>query len=345
MPTKPNKAGKPQNYVPAGNGDASGEYGNETGSNKHFTNFKKSESSFDSVNKQRMGDKLSAQVKAAPVEKNDEETDVYKGWEDSILTQERVGNPPEEIKVRMEDTPIKRIDDTEINAVKSKYRPETVDKAAALIRKYEGSVDETASMLEGLADKMGGMMVGMPFRLKRLGSLSRKIESYIIEENEKGNMNATVDDAIANMKDTARFTMMFDPDNFESNVQKTMNELQQNGYKMVKAKNTFTEGSSYKGLNCNFIDKAGNIFELQFHIPLSMQVKEGIYGDIASKKVISDRTKVTAHDIYETTREIEDKIKKGTATPDEIKLNKVLTAKGIKMWSAVPNFDFAFLKK
>ena len=42
MPTKPNRAGQQQNYVPKGNGDASGEYGdNATGSNKHFTNFKK----------------------------------------------------------------------------------------------------------------------------------------------------------------------------------------------------------------------------------------------------------------------------------------------------------------
>lgn len=41
MPTKINRAGQQQNYVPAGNGDASGEYGdNATGSNKHFTNFK-----------------------------------------------------------------------------------------------------------------------------------------------------------------------------------------------------------------------------------------------------------------------------------------------------------------
>lgn len=42
MPTKLNSAGKMQNYVPAGNGDASGEYGdNATGSNKHFQIFKK----------------------------------------------------------------------------------------------------------------------------------------------------------------------------------------------------------------------------------------------------------------------------------------------------------------
>ena len=42
MPTKKNKAGNEQNYVPKGNGDASGEYAdNESGSNVHFTNFKK----------------------------------------------------------------------------------------------------------------------------------------------------------------------------------------------------------------------------------------------------------------------------------------------------------------
>ena len=44
MPTKPNKAGQQQNYVPQGNGDASGEYANnESGSNIHWTNFKKSD--------------------------------------------------------------------------------------------------------------------------------------------------------------------------------------------------------------------------------------------------------------------------------------------------------------
>ena len=41
MPTKLNKAGQQQEYVPAGNGDASGEYGNESGSNRHFQSFGK----------------------------------------------------------------------------------------------------------------------------------------------------------------------------------------------------------------------------------------------------------------------------------------------------------------
>lgn len=42
MPTKRNRAGEQQNYVEAGHGDASGEYGDkESGSNKHFQQFKK----------------------------------------------------------------------------------------------------------------------------------------------------------------------------------------------------------------------------------------------------------------------------------------------------------------
>ena len=48
MPTKRNRAGEQQNYVPQGNGDASGEYAdNQSGSNKHFTNFQQPETSND----------------------------------------------------------------------------------------------------------------------------------------------------------------------------------------------------------------------------------------------------------------------------------------------------------
>lgn len=64
MPKKPNSHGNDQEYVPAGNGDASGEYADEKGSNYHFSNFSssnnkigedveyiKSENSGDGINK------------------------------------------------------------------------------------------------------------------------------------------------------------------------------------------------------------------------------------------------------------------------------------------------------
>lgn len=54
MPTKRNRAGNQQNYIEAGHGDASGEYGdNATGSNKHFQSFKKPD-----------GDNIGVQIKA-----------------------------------------------------------------------------------------------------------------------------------------------------------------------------------------------------------------------------------------------------------------------------------------
>lgn len=52
MPKKPNSHGNDQEYVPAGNGDASGEYADEKGSNWHFENFgspKKTTSKIDIV--------------------------------------------------------------------------------------------------------------------------------------------------------------------------------------------------------------------------------------------------------------------------------------------------------
>ena len=44
MPTKLNKAGKQQEYIPAGNGDPSGEYGTSKGTNKNFTTSDKKSS-------------------------------------------------------------------------------------------------------------------------------------------------------------------------------------------------------------------------------------------------------------------------------------------------------------
>lgn len=342
MPTKLNRAGEQQNYIPAGNGDSSGEYGNDSGENKHFSNFKKQESAFDTYNSKRTGKK--EVLKSTENKTVEKEPETYDEWKNSILTQERVGNPPEEIETRLEKTPITKLDQTEINKQKKYYSPEIVNRAAALIQKYEKSVDQTAEQLQSIADKTGGLMIGLAFRLKRLGSLSRKINDYFVEEKKNGNPNPTIDDAIASMKDTARFTMMFRPENFESDVKNAMDELAKNGYKMVKAKNTFYDGSGYKGLNCNFIDKQGNIFELQFHIPDSMRVKEGVNADMDTKKVISDRTKVTAHDIYEKTRVIETRMKEGKATEAEKKLYSVLMDKSKQMWNTVRNYDFNFLK-
>ena len=57
MPKKPNSHGM-QEYVPAGNGDASGEYANEEGNNRHFTSFKKPEEKNDGLTNETNGDTI-----------------------------------------------------------------------------------------------------------------------------------------------------------------------------------------------------------------------------------------------------------------------------------------------
>ena len=66
MPQKLNKAGKMQDYIPKGNGDASGEYGTSNGTNKNFTTSdkKKTEANVITENKSVVvGDKKNNEIK------------------------------------------------------------------------------------------------------------------------------------------------------------------------------------------------------------------------------------------------------------------------------------------
>lgn len=80
MPTKENRAGQQQNYVPKGHGDASGEYGdNATGSNVHFKSFKKPEESETQVAREKEKTlRADEQAKELAKEKVDEMTDQQK---------------------------------------------------------------------------------------------------------------------------------------------------------------------------------------------------------------------------------------------------------------------------
>lgn len=62
--------------------------------------------------------------------------------------------------------------------------------------------------------------------------------------------------------------------NFTQNFFLTRKKLEEQGLTFTKVSNTWYEGSSYKGINCNFKDNEGNIVELQFHTEKSLEVKE-----------------------------------------------------------------------
>lgn len=68
MPKKKNYGGQDQEFIPAGNGDASGEYADDNGSNRHFTNFAKP---VDNEAKQDDIDKKAKEVSRDDIDKKE----------------------------------------------------------------------------------------------------------------------------------------------------------------------------------------------------------------------------------------------------------------------------------
>ena len=91
MPTKPNKAGQQQPYVPAGHGDVSGEYGEHgTGSNKHWVSpddvkrqlgYKEEQPKKESETPKELSDKLNGKKETQKESKKVEITEEMKSSE------------------------------------------------------------------------------------------------------------------------------------------------------------------------------------------------------------------------------------------------------------------------
>ncbi|MFK7004728.1 MULTISPECIES: hypothetical protein [Flavobacterium] len=134
-------------------------------------------------------------------------------------------------------------------------------KARELLSKLKLIEPQVTDDLVGLANKNGGKMEGLDFRLKSEESLIRKLQ---------------LDGINTPMNDVLRYTTTFDDATFVKGIENTLNDLKDKGYEVVKLKNTFVDGSMYKGININMKNPNGQIFELQFHTPNSFNMKQNI---------------------------------------------------------------------
>ena len=274
---------------------------------------------------------------------NFEDDDIYNEWENSILTESRRNSQPFKMATRMSDAPLKKIDDDFKNRFYGLgHDRELSDRVLNHIQKYENLADRFGGDIESISDARGGQMAGLEYRLKRPESLLRKIKAEIDEKRNAGNANYGVDDAFNDMRDTARYTIVFDENNFEKNIYDAINDMKGKGYNLVKFKNYFQDNSPYKGLNTVFSDKDGNMFELQFHLPRSLKTKEGIDADVINKTLMLDKRNLNSHDYYETTRVLENKIMNGVATPREKRLYDILMKKSVDRWRDIPSYDLRY---
>ena len=133
--------------------------------------------------------------------------------------------------------------------------------------KLTGDVSAVAGQLPG------ARLEGLDFRLKGEDSFKRKLATDLFE-----NPGRTADEALANVKDSVRYTMMLPRESYGNGVDRAVAALQERGYENVTWKNTWlTDG--YKGINSTWRDPGtGQVFEVQFHTQGSFDAKMTTHG-------------------------------------------------------------------
>ncbi|MDL2211640.1 hypothetical protein LJB88_02060 [Erysipelotrichaceae bacterium OttesenSCG-928-M19] len=106
-------------------------------------------------------------------------------------------------------------------------------------------------------------LIGLDYRLKSKESFLRKYSNNILFND------------IKEIKDVNRYTLVGDLSNLGSETISILHSLEQRGYNISEVKNTWYNGSSYKGINTVIRDKNGTPFELQFHTQESFELKNG----------------------------------------------------------------------
>lgn len=141
-------------------------------------------------------------------------------------------------------------------------------EAARLLERAAEAEQKVTPKLQALAKQEGMTMEGLQHKFKGQDSLIRKLTDVPADK----------------IGDSLRYTLVAGPDELGQAAQRTLTALQEEGYEILKVKNTFTPGTPYKGINTQIRSPDGQLFELQFHTAESF------------------RTKEDAHSIYEVVR-------------------------------------------
>lgn len=94
-------------------------------------------------------------------------------------------------------------------------------------------------------------------------------------------MEVTPQEAASTIHDAIRYTFVIDEDSYVTLTKKIIDELVTKGNTLTAFKNYWADDSrAYQGINTNFKDANGTVFELQFHTPESFDTKESKTHDL-----------------------------------------------------------------
>lgn len=128
---------------------------------------------------------------------------------------------------------------------------------------------ELSTTMRDLEAEYGAHLEGFDYRLKTDESFYRKLATMI-----QDSPGVPVDDLLASMKDSVRYTFTIDGARYAESATEIMQGLRDRGLEPYGTlKNTWgSEG--YQGINSNWIDPSGRIIEVQFHTPESFAAKQ-----------------------------------------------------------------------
>ena len=146
----------------------------------------------------------------------------------------------------------------------TKTAEKRTDKLLAKAQAIEPVVTQTLKSLQTDSRHLAGL----EYRLKSRESLLRKIMSDVKVRGAKLNTKKKVNDVL-------RYTFESDAMYFVDNFADIRSSLEGLGYKFVRVKNTLKDKSAvYRGVNTQVKTPDGYTFEIQFHTPQSLAIKE-----------------------------------------------------------------------
>lgn len=151
--------------------------------------------------------------------------------------------------------------------VDAAYRAHAIDQAYERVRDIErGTVTPAMKRIE--AEDPDRHLVGLENRLKGKDRLAEKVN---FDVRKKG---ITADQAVANVKDTIRYTFCYPDHAYTQGVHSDCRRLAGDGFELVERRNSWDK-EQYKGINSWWrVPASGQVFELQFHTQASLDAKE-----------------------------------------------------------------------
>lgn len=186
------------------------------------------------------------------------------------------GGPPEEVincrcSIGYEQTTSGQMAGPGVESVTPPMIPGTPQALAQdLVQAATKQEARTTRELQRIVTSHGGSMGGLDFRLKTEKSLAGKLAR---KAEQKKITPAAYAQEVA---DVLRYTGVFTPDQYVAGVERTLADLEKIGYKLnpTEVENYWQFGDDYNGINISLRNSKGYRFELQFHTPESLALKD-----------------------------------------------------------------------